>query len=613
MVNLSAFVKHLMVFFRFLFLSGAAFLLFSPAGLSDAFQAAAEDGFEIDLLSEEDETLYRQIFILQEDGKWDEADRLIAQLSDPVLMGHVRFQRYMHPTQYRSAFRELSDWMAAFADHPGANRIYRLAKRRQGSARSPEQPVPLARSPGAQQAKVPVISSDSRSYSERSALSSFQGKFSLEIRRNNPERAEKRLWAFEAREIFTKEEWARAIADVAENHFYNNNDEKALALAALAKEENGGPTITASWIGGLAAWRLGRCGEAAESFAHLANGLTSDPWLQAAGAFWAARSFVACRKPEEATAMLAIAARNKETFYGLLAARQLGLEPPFRWDPVPLIEDEYQALSKIDGVRRAVALAEVGQYDLADEELRLVWSRGETSELSPLVALAERLDLPATQVTLARTAPSGTFASDKPFYPVPLWQPDGGFEVDRALMLGFMRQESHFIPRARSYAGAMGLMQLMPATASFIARDRSLRWSRSYKLYQPEFNMAVSQTYMQHLFGESVTEGNLLKFVAAYNGGPGNLGRWKARINYGDDPLLFIETLPAFETRSFVEKVMANFWIYRIRFGQPTPSLDALAEGKWPVYHALDHETTQVAETESGEAAETAAPVNAQN
>ena len=81
-----------------------------------------------------------------------------------------------------------------------------------------------------------------------------------------------------------------------------------------------------------------------------------------------------------------------------------------------------------------------------------------------------------------------------------------------------------------------------------------------------------------------------MKFATAYNGGPGNLGRWENRIDYNDDPLLFIETIPYRETRNFIEKVIANMWIYRMRFGQPTPSLDAAAAGAWPVYEALDKE-----------------------
>jgi soluble lytic murein transglycosylase-like protein len=77
--------------------------------------------------------------------------------------------------------------------------------------------------------------------------------------------------------------------------------------------------------------------------------------------------------------------------------------------------------------------------------------------------------------------------------------------------------------------------------------------------------------------------------ATAWNGGPGNLNKWWRKTNHMDDSLFFIESIPSRETRIFIEKVLTNLWIYRDRFGQPTPSLDAIAAGQWPVYKALDN------------------------
>jgi soluble lytic murein transglycosylase-like protein len=77
--------------------------------------------------------------------------------------------------------------------------------------------------------------------------------------------------------------------------------------------------------------------------------------------------------------------------------------------------------------------------------------------------------------------------------------------------------------------------------------------------------------------------------AAAYNGGPGNLAKWRRRIlKLTSDPLLFIESMPSRETRDFVERVLSNFWIYRDRFGQKVPTLDAIAAGKTPIYKSID-------------------------
>jgi hypothetical protein len=73
----------------------------------------------------------------------------------------------------------------------------------------------------------------------------------------------------------------------------------------------------------------------------------------------------------------------------------------------------------------------------------------------------------------------------------------------------------------------------------------------------------------------------------AYNAGPGMLAKWRA-ADATSDPLLFIESLPKDETRNFVQRIMANIWIYQQRFGQPTPSLDHVAAGGWPIYQSQD-------------------------
>jgi hypothetical protein len=85
---------------------------------------------------------------------------------------------------------------------------------------------------------------------------------------------------------------------------------------------------------------------------------------------------------------------------------------------------------------------------------------------------------------------------------------------------------------------------------------------------------------------------NLFLVAAAYNSGPGNLQRWQSEVNYNDDPLLFVASIPVRETRLFIERVMANLWIYQLRLGQKTPTLDALASHRWPVYVPVDRVAT---------------------
>ena len=106
----------------------------------------------VEVLSAEDQILYREVFAPQNDGNWPKADKLIARIENDILMGHVKYQRYMHPTKYRSRYTELSAWLNDYADHPGANRLYQLAKKRQGRARAPSRPVPVVLSANSEQA-----------------------------------------------------------------------------------------------------------------------------------------------------------------------------------------------------------------------------------------------------------------------------------------------------------------------------------------------------------------------------------------------------------------------------------------------------------------------------
>ena len=549
------------------------------------------------ILSAQDRTIYRQIFAAQNDGKWKEADRLIAQLQDNILSGHIMFRRYMHPTKYRSRYAELKGWLAANADHPGAPRLYKLARKRRGSAGYPRRPVPSNPWANGAAKLAPVKATAARlPRSDRRAVASIESRLKREIRRRRPERAERYLWAFERRGLFSDAEFDQNLAEVAKSHLFKGNDAKALALAAFAADRSGTEHRQPGWIAGLAAWRLGDCATAAKYFEASASAKGADAWTQSASFFWAARANLVCQKPERVDELLLQASRHKETFYGLLAARQLGIELDLDWSLPQLTNEQYAGLATLPGVRRAVALNEIGQFDLADQELRLVWGRQGPDIREPLLALAARLNLPATQMAMARNAPEGSTVPHSLLYPVPDWQPEGGFSVDRAILFAIMRQESLFRPRARSRVGAMGLMQVMPATAGFLDKDRSLRWSNKWKLYQPEFNMRLSQDYINLLMTYESTEANLFKFATAYNGGPGNLSRWEKRMDYANDPLFFIETIPARQTRIYIERVFANMWIYRMRLGQPAPSMDAVAAGAWPPFERLDPETINLAE-----------------
>ena len=144
--------------------------------------------------------------------------------------------------------------------------------------------------------------------------------------------------------------------------------------------------------------------------------------------------------------------------------------------------------------------------------------------------------------------------------------------------------ESLFNTSAKSHRGAMGLMQIMPATAKFISSNKEVKRNNSNILKIPEINLDVGQEYIEYLLNLKLINGNLIYLAAAYNGGPGNLETWLEKINHLNDALFFMESIPSRETRWFIEKVLTKYWIYENKVGNKSNSLIKLAKGENPIY-----------------------------
>ena len=177
--------------------------------------------------------------------------------------------------------------------------------------------------------------------------------------------------------------------------------------------------------------------------------------------------------------------------------------------------------------------------------------------------IAQHFNLAYTQLKItAKLQKYGFILPIKYHYPTPIWKPQSGFSLEPALLYAFMHQESMFNTSAKSYKGALGLMQIMPKTAKFISSNKDVKRSNSNILKIPEINLDVGQEYIEYLLNLDSINNNLIYLATAYNGGPGNLQKWKKNTNYFDDPLLFMESIPSRETRWFIEKTLLKYWIY---------------------------------------------------
>lgn len=602
-----------------------------PLLLPDAGDRAAQ-------LKAADAARYRRIFALQEAGEWTAADREIAGLGDRRLMGEVLSQRYLHPDR-RAGYDELLEWLRLYGDQAGADRIYALALRRQPAGQKaprapradrverlngslerlagyrPDPPAEadaeLAPDPeatetepgdaaaaeaGAEDVRVaPRSRTSSGPREDRAALAKLRAMLDA----GRPADALGLLGKDEVGGRLDTVQYDSSRSRIAAGLYYSGKVQEALSLASASAARSGRTVTQAHWIAGLAAWRLKQYDRATRHFEALAAAGPKSPWLAAGASYWAARGYARRGLKDEARVHLSAAARFSHTFYGLIAERALGQPSRLRWRLPDLKPEHVAALAERPEGRRAIALLQVGRHENAERELLRVHPRGNPLVEEALLSLADRggLSTLALQLGNAVLAPDG-MPYDAALFPLPHWRPRDGFSVDRALVYGVMRQESRFDTRLISSAGATGLMQIMPATAEHVReRNADIDQADRGALFDPATNIEISQRYLNELLTMPSIGGNLFLLTAAYNAGPGNLQRWQRELSDVDDPLLFIESMPFAETRDYVEKVLANFWIYRLRLGQETASLDAVAADGWPVYMAVDAHPTEVAET----------------
>lgn len=527
------------------------------------------------VLTAEERNAYRQIFTAIDTEQWPQVEALLAERPDGLLTQAARAEYYTHAKSPKVSADQIAQWFAAGTDLPQAEQLAKMGAKR-GLAALPVLPSAqgFARQPYTSKRTLPRTVNDGTMPAETATL------IQAAIKADNPAEAQRLLAEIDP--MLSSDARAEWRQRVAWSYYIENNDNAALELARTAAEGTGEWVSEGAWVEGLAAWRMGYCQLAGEAFTRTAD-RASNVELAAAGHYWAARAAIRCREPGVAQQHLSAAARMDETLYGMLAADQLGIELPQHAPPAALSREDWQQLAARPNVRVAAALIEIGRPALADEVLRHEAKIGPSYQYAALARLARELGLPSTQLFMAQNAPYGMSSDPSLRFPVAYWQPVGGWQVDPALAFAHALQESNFRAAAVSPANARGLMQIMPGTA----RDHSGRLSlgASYEdLNDPQVNLAYGQRHLEMLRDSPATGGVLPKIMAAYNAGLTPVGRWNSEINDQGDPLLWMESIPYWETRGYVAIVMRNYWMYERAAGVQSPSRRALAQGRWPEF-----------------------------
>jgi soluble lytic murein transglycosylase-like protein len=531
-------------------------------------------------LATSDAARIARVFLLQSQGQHPAALREHEALRDRRLDGAILADRWLGAQAATPRAEELRAWLARHADEPDAPRIHALLVRisPRGAALPPApdhaalpddgEAVPEEREPPARGfIRNPALD---RNVRERAFGGDTRGALE-QIRRTRG---------------MTPAYAAALRADIALALFRRGEDTAAFRMASEVARGGREKTGRAAFAAGLAAWGLGRFEVALPYFETAARAEGGSAAARASAAFWTARAAVRARRPQHYVPWMLQAAQEPRTFHGLLARRALGLAPGFAWHGTAN-EAGAAALAESAGGWRALALLQIGQTARAEAELRALWpaARGNAALAGAMLAVASRAGMTNLGAQLAGLAQGADGRPrDLQRFPLPRLEPARGFRVDPALLYALARQESNFDPEAISRAGARGILQVMPATAAYVANDPSFRAEGAARLHDPALSLEIGQRYLLYLARHDAVGGDLIRLLAAYNAGPGNLARWLPVARHRDDPFLFIEAIPLEETRGHVQRVLAYSWIYASRLGLPSPSLEALVRGAFPVF-----------------------------
>ena len=518
---------------------------------------------------------WRGVFDAIDAGDWASAQAGIAALPASVLTPVAKAELYTAKNSPAVDAATLQALIAQAPELPEANQLALMAMKRDPSVQPlviPEKPTvvlgsapvryrahPVQGEPAADQLRSaldPLVKADDASGAEALLVSQGPGL------------------SFEAR--------AEAATRVAFVYYVLGLDMDARRVADTWRQGATGEWgAQAAWVSGLASWRLSDWNAASAAFRQVVP-LSDQRELRAGAYYWAARAEQAAGRPQAVEPLLRAAATTEEapeSFYGLLARETLGMSTKLSSDPFTAFD---ASVEQYPNVQRAIELARIGEPGLAEEMLRHQAKIGAPSEHHALIQLAKRIDLPATQLWLAKYGQYGARADATDRYPNPRWTPVNGWRVDPALAFGHIVQESSFRRSVVSHAGAVGLMQVLPITAQQMSQYSGVPYSRA-TLTDPRYNLEFGQSFIETMRRDSSTAGQLPRVIASYNAGPLPVGRW-AGINDKGDPLLWIESVPYWETRYYIPSVMRNMWVYQGLNHEDTPTLKAMAEHKWPAF-----------------------------
>ncbi|WP_170774736.1 lytic transglycosylase domain-containing protein [Ruegeria lacuscaerulensis] len=371
------------------------------------------------------------------------------------------------------------------------------------------------------------------------------------------------------------DKWAEGRRRLARLEMRNGSASKAYKIAANhhMTPENGYGYADLEWLAGFLALRkLNDPATAVRHFQNFSDAVAS-PISKGRGGYWLGRAYAALGDADKAYAAYAMGADYQTSFYGLLAAEQIGR--PFDSELAnPRRAPHWKQADFADSsvLEAGLLLLQAGEDNLSERFLTHLVESLDSTQANQLGDLAIELKEPHLAVMIAKRAATVGIVLPAAYYPVhPV--ADLGLPMAKEMTLAIARRESEFDPVVISGAGARGLMQVMPATAQNVARNLGiLSGHKTSSLTSDwQYNAKLGANYLSGLAEDF--NGNVVMMAAGYNAGPGRPISWMER--YGDprageiDVVDWIETIPFSETRNYVMRVAESLPVYRARLGQP--------------------------------------------
>ncbi|NIZ61023.1 tail length tape measure protein [Sedimentitalea sp. CY04] len=382
------------------------------------------------------------------------------------------------------------------------------------------------------------------------------------------------------------EQWARRRRDLARQDMRDGNHQRAYQLAArhFTTPEAGYNYSDLEWLAGYIALRkLNDPTSAVQHFMRFIDSIET-PISIGRGGYWLGRAYAAMGEPDKAHEAYALGANYQTSFYGLLAAEQIGRPfDPALENPPEVPSWEKAEFAKSSMTKAALMMIDAGELDLAERFLTHLVESLDEVQARQLGLMAVEMGQSHLAVMISKRAARQSMELHGAYFPMhPVAKKR--LPMAKEMMLAISRRESEFDHKVISGAGARGLMQVMPATAKLVATELGIlaKHATSRLTVEWDYNAKLGANYLAGLAGDF--NGNVVMMSAGYNAGPRRPIAWMER--YGDprdgtpDIVDWIEHIPFNETRNYVMRVTESLPVYRARLGKnplPVPFSQELA------------------------------------